>query len=91
MSLFKLTAGTAAALLMITPTLASAETRASQSVPAAVKKGATPLKGKAGYVRVKPKDSTANGQEQGGAGGLVIGALAITAVIAAVVVVSTDS
>ena len=92
MSLFKLTAATAAALLVITPTVASAGTRAVDSIPAAAKKGATPPKGKAGYARVKPRGEAVNGQAEGGAGGLVVGGLAVAAIVGAVIVASdTDS
>lgn len=87
MSLFKLTGATAAALLVITPTVASAGTRAAEAVPVAAKKAATPAKGKAGYIRVKPKEETASGQAAGGSG-LVIGGLAVAAIIGAVIIVA---
>jgi len=91
MSIFKLTAAAAAALLVITPTVASAGTRAADSVPAVAKKGAAPVQGKAGYIRVKPKDEKVNGQSEGGGSGLVIGGLALAAVVTTVVVASDDS
>lgn len=91
MALSKLVAITAAALLVVAPTAATAGTRAAESIPAvakpAAKKVAAP-KTKAQPGKAKSKDLAGEGQAQGGS--IIIGILAAAAVVGGAIVL-TDS
>jgi hypothetical protein len=88
MAFSKLIAGTAAALMVMTPSVASAETRAADSIPTAAKKASAPVV-KAGYPRIKPKAKAEMGQSEGSGTVIAIGAGALAAI--AIIVAATDS
>lgn len=85
MSFSKLIAGTAAALLVIAPAVASAGTRAADSIPSVAKQGATPAS-KLTPTRAKSKVPSELHLSDGADIG--VGVLAATAFVAAVVVVA---